>query len=428
MMHHMHEIRVVGADDLNLRRLREVERYRDYDFVPLFQREELTVPLSRALPEMIDEALAELRSRTPVAIISHRDFPANAMARHLCTSLGLRSTSLESVLACSHKYWARATEADLFPHLVPPYELLDPFEPRALEQLGLDPPFWIKPIKATGSALSFRVESEADADRALKIIRAEIDAFAEPYDYLLSLARIPDWVRKIGGRHCIVEKPLSGAQCTVSGFVHNGEVTIIGVVDSLSYPGTSAFSGFVHPSRLAPDVQDRLRRTATEVIVPFGLQESGFNIEFFCDEQTDAISLLEVNPRFSQSHADLYLRVDGTSNHQLLLDLAVGNEPEFVAGAGIDPVGAKFFKRVFEDVEITNVAGTHERQEIERRYDCQIEVLVEKGDRLRHKPTEDSYSHVIAHIYLGAPSYEEARRKYERIIDDLTIEYKGLHE
>ncbi|MFW5783318.1 MAG: ATP-grasp domain-containing protein [Spirochaetota bacterium] len=423
-----YEIRVVGADDLNLDRLREIERYREYDFVPLCRHEELRSPLSRPLPRIIDEALGELRSRRPAAIIAYWDFPENALARYLSGELGLRSTSLESVLACEHKYWARTLQADVSPRLVPPFELLDPCEHRALEQIHLDPPFWIKPIKATGSALSFRVETESDADRALERIRAEIGAFAEPFDHLLSLARVPDWVREIGGRHCIVEKSLSGSQCTVSGFVHNDEVTIIGVVDSLSYPGTSTFSAFVHPSRLTPEVQDRLRRSATEVITPFGLQESGFNIEFFYDEETDSLSVLEVNPRFSQSHADLYLRVDGTSNHQLLLDLALGNDPTFRQGAGTDAVAAKFFERVFEDVEVTHVAGSDEIRAIERRHDCRVALLVQEGDRLRHKPTEDAYSHDIAHVYLGASSYEQARRKYERIIDDLSIQYRGLRE
>lgn len=423
MASHRNEIRVVGADDANMRRLRTLDRYQGYTFVPLLRHEELHGRLPRPLSVITQEALVELRTRPPAAVIAYWDFPANPLARYLSRRLGLGGTSLESVLACSHKYWARTRQARVSPDCVPAFAPLDPFAEDPFSGLELEPPFWIKPIKATGSALSFFVRSHEEAADALQTIRGDIGAFAEPFNYFLSHADVPAWVRAVDGFHLIVEKTLTGRQCTVSGYVHNDEITIIGVVDSLSFPGTSAFSSFRYPSRLPGDVQDRLRDTARTLIRPFGLQESGFNIEFFTNEADGSISVLEVNPRFSQSHASLYSRVDGTSNHQLLLDLALGNEPLFRTGAGRSHVAAKFFYRVFSDVDVIRVPDRDEIERIETGYDCEVVMQTVEGQRLRHKPTEDVHCHDIAHVYLGAESYDEACEKYERIIRELGVEY-----
>src|SRR5690625_6073998 len=52
-----------------------------------------------------------------------------------------------------------------------------------------------------------------------------------------------------------------------------------------------------------------------------------FNVEFFWDPETDHIWLLEVNTRISESHTDLFLKVDGASHHEVATDLSLGERP-----------------------------------------------------------------------------------------------------
>ena len=47
-------------------------------------------------------------------------------------------------------------------------------------------------------------------------------------------------------------------QVTVEGYAFGGEVDILGVVDSIFFPGTLAFSRFDYPSALPEGVQERM--------------------------------------------------------------------------------------------------------------------------------------------------------------------------
>ena len=50
----------------------------------------------------------------------------------------------------------------------------------------------------------------------------------------------------------LVEEAVEGRECTLEGYVHDGRVTVIGVTDSIFYPGTGSFERFEYPSSLPP--------------------------------------------------------------------------------------------------------------------------------------------------------------------------------
>jgi hypothetical protein len=45
----------------------------------------------------------------------------------------------------------------------------------------------------------------------------------------------------------LCEDLVGGEQFTVDGFVYGNEVTILGIVDSIMYPGTMSFASFEYP-------------------------------------------------------------------------------------------------------------------------------------------------------------------------------------
>ncbi|MFW6262099.1 MAG: hypothetical protein ACOC6J_11010, partial [Spirochaetota bacterium] len=60
MTHRSRLIRVVGADDTNMRRLRALERYRDYEFRPLLTEKQTKGRLPVPLGVLVGQAIAEL--------------------------------------------------------------------------------------------------------------------------------------------------------------------------------------------------------------------------------------------------------------------------------------------------------------------------------------------------------------------------------
>ncbi len=72
-------------------------------------------------------------------------------------------------------------------------------------------------------------------------LRAEIGSSSEPFNFVLDRADLPDAIRDIDGRHCMAEQLIGGRQCTVEGYVHEGEVAPYGIVDSIRYPQVLSF-------------------------------------------------------------------------------------------------------------------------------------------------------------------------------------------
>src|SRR5947199_445410 len=137
----------------------------------------------------------------------------------------------------------------------------------------------------------------------------------EPFEFVLSHLQLPPEVSGVGAHACIAEEAASGAQVTVEGYSFQGDVHVYGTVDSITYPDSSSFLRYQYPSSLPATVTERMAELSKRVIRQLGLDGITFNIEFFWEPQHDRISLLEVNPRHSQSHAELFEQVDGIANH-----------------------------------------------------------------------------------------------------------------
>jgi len=144
------------------------------------------------------------------------------------------------------------------------------------------------------------------------------------------------------------------------------------------------------------------------------LVERGFNVEFFWDESTDRVWLLEINTRPSQSHADLFDKVDGCTNEAILIDLALGREQRMPHREGAFGAAGKFFVRRFEDAEIAWVPSSEEIASIERDHPgTRIDVRVRAGQRLSDMPARDSYSYELAWIHAGAEDHDRLDRIFE---------------
>ena len=253
-------------------------------------------------------------------------------------------------------------------------------------------------------------------------MREGIGLFGEPFNEFLEHVEMPEGVKGIGGTHCIAEKSISAdVQVTLEGYVFGGETTIYGAVDSIREGGVgSSFSRYEYPSRVDPAVLQRMERITADLLAAVGYDNAPFNAEFFYDEETDRISLLEVNTRLSKSHAPLFHDVDGLPNQKIGLDLALGQRPQFPRGKGQWPSAAKFMLRLFQDATIERVPSQTEIHHMQTRYpEIMVQVLVEKGQRLSHLAFQDSYSFEIADVFIGGKTNDELVTKYADIVDNL---------
>lgn len=387
------------------------------------------------IPSMLAEAEATLNAfdGSIDAIVGYMDFPVSTMLPILCKKFGTRNASLESLLKCEHKYWSRQVMREVIPDNTPTFTAFDPFDENALSKIGeagLRFPFFVKPIKSSGSRLGFRIDSPEDFDFATEKLRAEIGLISEPFNHVLDQADLPEDIRAIDGQYCMAERVIGGRQCTVEGYVYEGEVVPYGTVDSIRYPQVLSFFYYYYPSKLPPKVQEEMYEITRKVMDHIGYDNAGFNIEFFWDEVQDVIWLLEINTRIAQSHCDLFEMVDGVSHQQVTVDLALGRKPDMPAGEGDFKVAAEFFYRVFfANATLERVPTKAEiAVAAEQAAGTRIVSNVTKGMRLTELPEQDAYSFAIASIWMGANKQSKLLWNYEQVLKRLNYEFTDLEE
>jgi biotin carboxylase len=189
-----------------------------------------------------------------------------------------------------------------------------------------------------------------------------------------------------------------------------------------------SFFRYQYPSKLPARIQRTMNDVTRRIMSHIGFDNSAFNIEYFWDEVQDKIWLLEINTRISQSHCDLFEKVDGVSNHQVTIDLALGQRPDMPSREGEFGLAAKCFLRVFySDATVTRVPTPEEIAAIEAKIPGTIIMpQVEEGMRLSDLPEQDSYSYALAYIYLGAKDQSTLVRNYNRVHKQLKFEFTDI--
>ena len=417
---------VLGLEDFTAAKLRALPGAEGCRFLPLLEFGEVKkrrhYPVGDLLAKASDQ-LARFPGR-PDAIIGYWDLPVSTMVPILCAEHGLRAPSLESVLKCEHKYWSRLEQQAVIAAAVPGFCLVDPFDDDARASIELDFPFWLKPIKSFASYLGFKVDDAGEFEEAIAFIREGIETVAEPFDEVLRRADLPREIAGIGARQCIAEEIIGGWQCTVCGYVYEGEAQVYGIVDSVREADSSSFSHYKYPSSLPQEIQTHLANISKRVMERIGFDHSPFNIEYFCDLETGTVRLLEMNARLSESHADLFEKVDGVADLQILVDLALGRKPEFPHRQGRFRCAGKFFVRRHEDALVRRIPGETEQQRLAQAIPgTLVKVHVREGMRLSELPNQDSYSFEVADLFVGADNEDELVGKSHRAAEMLAFDF-----
>lgn len=418
------EVFVLGLDDANLVELHAVPDAESYRFHPL-----LSVPELQEGDIAIDDLLAKAREQLHSfdgeigAIVGYWDFPVSSMVPILCREFGVPGPDLRAIVTCEHKYWSRLEQRAADPDVVPGFGLVDLDSAESPPQ-GLNYPLWLKPIKGFSSELAFQVTDDEEFAEAVAKIGDGVERVGEPFQHVLDQLELPPEVAEAGPRHCLAEEAISGNQVATEGYVYQGEVHVYGVLDSVTYPDSSVFLRHQFPSQIPKPVCHRLSEATKKIIKQIGLDNTTFSIEFFHDPDTGAITVLEVNPRHSQSHAPLFDLVEGIPNHHVMLCLATGRDPEFRStGGGRYEIAAMYNYRRFRDGVVRRVPTSAELRELHEELPGVTAIPVPKeGQRLSELAAQDSYSYELADVVVGANSVAELERTYATAIDRLRFE------
>jgi biotin carboxylase len=363
----------------------------------------------------IDRILAGIDGMKIAAVISTDDYPGSALAAAIAKRLGLPGPEPEIALICQHKYLSRMAQARIVPDAVPPFALIDVADGAPLPG-GLSFPLFLKPVK---SFFSIGAEKIASAPELLALLPrwAKLDQFFLPLERLLERYA----GTSIGTKRLIAEGLLKGVQVTVEGYAYGGVVRIIGVVDSIMFPGTIAFSRFEYPSALSAGVQARMADIAATLMQGLGFDNGLFNIEMMYDGDADRIFIIEINPRMASQFADLYEKVDGTNSYAILLAIGQGRAPEFTARQGRYGFATSCVLRTFEDHLVASLPGEADLERLACLYpNVRVELHATVGRKLSDE-LQDGQSYRYGIVNLGGRDRADVLEQFEACRDRLGI-------
>jgi hypothetical protein len=423
---------VIGLDPYNLRKLEGIRNRERYRFHALLEYEEVVKPLDYPYESMLKKAEAQLLrfSGTVDAIISYWDFPTDTMVPILCRRFDLPSPSLEDILKCGHKYWARLEQQKIIPEHIPAYCAFDPFADDPLGQIDLPFPFWVKPVKSFGSYLGFYIDSEPTFHRHLPLIRDNIPRIGNAFNLALKHAKLPPGVEGIGGNHCIAEAIIRGnRQNGPEGYIYRGKVHVNGITDSVKDAAGKSFTSYEYPSTWPQYMQEKSVAVAERLLSRIGLDNCAYNLEFIWDESHDDLKLIEVNPRISQSLSDMFEKVHGSSNHEVAVELALGMKPDYPRAEGQFRCAAKFMWRHYGNALVTREPSLEEIARVQQEFPgTEVYIEAHEGMLLSELRDQDSYSYEIAIILLGADDHQQLLQRYARCQEILTFDFAGPTE
>jgi biotin carboxylase len=363
----------------------------------------------------IERILELVKAREIAGVISSDDYPGSALAAAVAERLGLPAPDPEVTLICQHKYLSRVAQEKHVPDAIPPFALIDVANGATLlPTLGF--PIFVKPVKSFLSIGAEKVSSETELAGQLPRWK-ELDEFFLPLDRMLERYA----GRSIGTKRLIAEGLLKGEQVTVEGYAFGGEVSVMGVVDSIMFPGTLAFARFDYPSALPKSVQARMAEITTTVMEGLGFDNGLFNIEMMYDRETGRIAIIEINPRMASQFADLYEKVDGTNSYSVLLDIAQGRKPQFKRKSGRHAFAASCVLRSFEDCVVVALPTEADLERLVAFYpDMRIELHGELGKKLSDD-LQDGTSYRYGIINFGGRDRADVLARFNRCHETLGI-------
>jgi|GEM_PF-1065988 len=279
------------------------------------------------LATFCQDAIAYAQAHQILAVYYSFDI-ANLVAAIVCEKLNLFGPSFESVVQCFHKFYTR--KIDSYP---PGYGVVQwdsegkvVIDEQVLSKLKF--PLFVKPVCSSYGMFCGKINtpellSEISSNLAKgyqpwwQMYQILFQEFIDGIKYpLATTSQVP----------LLVEEMVSGQPLTCDGFVYQGQVYFVGLVDTLEAEDGSV-DCYAFPAQVSCKQQQNIYDRVTNFIQDSGLDNSFFSAEFWLQGQDTPI-LIEINARMSATFGFLYQQSLNFNLPKAALILAQGICPQ----------------------------------------------------------------------------------------------------
>ena len=419
----MKRVLIVFPTDWDLRQLDSCRSrwHRDYEIITT-EPCDTDVRAGFDVLEFIARTVDQHRGHI-AGVMSSSDYPGATVAGAIATQLDLPGTKPHQVLRCGHKYYSRIAQQEVVPEATPWFQLVDPHR-LADAAAKLQFPCFVKPVKGAFSIMSRRLNHAEDLRAFLS--DSQVEDFLQDYVRIFNrlVAELTDF--EVDGSYFLAEELLHGTQATVEGYVRDGDVQVLGVVESVLHPESISFARFDLPTSLHEEIQQRMIDIARRLVKHLQLNCTLFNIEMFYEPTRDRITIIEINPRICGQFADLYDKVLGGNSYLIALALATGS-PVPTPQQPSCQTASSFPLRVFSPLRVHRAPSAEDIAAAEALFPgtlCWSEC--HSGQELAHFEEEDGASLRYAVINLGAADRTSLLERFDAVRARLGFEFEPL--
>lgn len=406
------KILVVYPRAIDLAHIPRLQAFEHYEF--MFERFSLDAIYKRGHHTSEDlpaynrsqiEAILEQTSGYD-GIITSNEYPGSLISALCAEKWNMKAPSVKSILSCQHKYMMRKITCQVVPEATPEFHLIDPQNPY-IENGKF--PLFIKPIRSSFSRHAYVINSQEQLEQ---ICARE---FFDP-QYLMFFNEL--FSEHLGidcdANFLIGETLLEGHQVSLEGYVQDGTVTILGIVDAGMYEGTISFERFTYPSKLPHAIQERMGSIARKAVTALGLDHTVFSVELMYNPDTETISIIEINPRMSSQFADFFEQVDGINSYELVIALALGHPTQKPSKGAYTHAGS-FPLRIQQDHYVAHVPTEEDLKKCSEQFPGALITIVAQKGQFLSDLRQDSESYLYALINCAAHSQEELEETRDAI-------------
>ncbi|MGM0552405.1 MAG: hypothetical protein ACQETK_01135 [Pseudomonadota bacterium] len=155
------------------------------------------------------------------------------------------------------------------------------------------------------------------------------------------------------------------------------------------------------------------------------IESAGVSVDAIAsyDRNADHVWLLEINPRISQAHTDIFAKVHGVSHHSVMVDLSLGHKPKPMERQGLFNIAAHFLFRTSESGRVQRVPSEAAIERLKKRQPgTEVKIPVRPGQHLRDLQGQDMYSFEIANVFIGGRDPSELLDKYDEALSVLQFD------
>lgn len=371
----------------------------------------------------IDKTIGYFHHYSLDGIISTDDHLGCAITAAVAEKLCLPAPLPRSILTCQHKFYSRLVQEEVVPYATPKFWLINRADSPSTH-FPLSFPFFIKPVRGTFSILAKRISSQADLEdltRLSLLDRLIWHLRLHPFNKLLS--RYTEFDQN--GDLFLGEEFIDGHHVSLEGYSQNGEIHILGILDSHMYSRTNSFKRFVYPSTLPETIKERIHEIALTLMGRLEFDNGLFEIEMFYSPSLDGIKIIEINPRMCAQFADLFEKVEGVNAYDIQMAIATGQSPIAPPNCGEFMIAGSFVLRVFSNTTVVRLPDKEDINRVKSLFpDVRIRFFCKEGDKLsmRLRQLRDMESVRVAAINVGGKNYDDLLIRFGKVMKELGIE------